>query len=175
MSAYTARTAAERLLERLGVSSAPVDVDDIAEQLGVKVVYEDLGPEVSALLVTRGAASTIGIHRDHPTVRQRFSVAHELGHFVLRHQFERGEHVHVDQGRFISERSARASAGLDPKEVEANQFAAALLMPARLVRIHAARFGGRGPLLEDEISQLARDFKVSEQAMTIRLSALGLI
>jgi Zn-dependent peptidase ImmA (M78 family) len=63
---------------------------------------------------------------------------------------------------------------VDAKEIEANQFAASLLMPAKLVRAHAARFG-KGPLLEDEVRHLAREFEVSEQAMTIRLTNLGLI
>jgi Zn-dependent peptidase ImmA (M78 family) len=47
-------------------------------------------------------------------------------------------------------------------------------MPTKIVREHVERFG-RGPLLESEISQLAKDFEVSEQAMTIRLGTLSLI
>jgi len=136
-------------------------------------VYEDLGSDVSALLVTSGPKIAIGIHKGHSKTRQRFSLAHEIGHFVLRHQFEAGEHVHVDSGRLISARSASASAGLDPKEVEANQFAAELLMPVKLIRMHASRFG-EGPVLEHEVARLAREFAVSQQAMTIRLSTLGL-
>jgi Zn-dependent peptidase ImmA (M78 family) len=174
MSALTARTAAEKLIDRLGITAAPVDVDAIAAELGLSIVREDLGSEISALLVTHDRSSVIGVHSGHSKTRRRFSIAHEIGHFVLRHQFEQGEHVHVDQGRFVSERSARASAGVDPKEIEANHFAAALLMPTKLVREHVGQFG-RGPLLESEISQLAKDFEVSEQAMTIRLSTLSLI
>ena len=174
MSASTARSAAEKLLDRLGIVSVPVDVEFIAKKLGVEIVSEDLGPDVSGLLVTRGRTSTIGVHERHAPVRRRFTIAHELGHFVLRHQFQPGEHVHVDRDRVVSERSPRASSGVDPKEIEANQFAAALLMPAKFVRMRAARFGS-GPLLDDEISALAREFKVSDQAMTIRLTVLGLI
>jgi Zn-dependent peptidase ImmA (M78 family) len=174
MSAFAARTAAERLISRVGVNAAPVDVYTIAAELGLSVVSEDLGSDVSALLVTDGKSSIIGVHERHAATRQRFSIAHEIGHFVLRHQFQPGEHVHVDRGRFVSERGLTASAGVDPKEIEANQFAASLLMPAKLVRARAARLG-KGPLLEDEVRQLAREFEVSEQAMTIRLTNLGLI
>jgi Zn-dependent peptidase ImmA (M78 family) len=172
MSVFTARTAAEKLIDRLGISSAPVDVERVAMELGVEIIQEDLGPEVSGLLVTRGRSSTIGVHQRHAEVRRRFTIAHELGHFMLRHQFEPGQHV--DQGRYVSERSVKASAGVDLKEIEANQFAASLLMPTKLVRMHAARFG-KGPLLDDEITQLARTFNVSVQAMTIRLGVLGLV
>jgi Zn-dependent peptidase ImmA (M78 family) len=173
MSVLVARAAAEKLLQRLGITSAPIDVESIAKALGLRVVYEDLGPDVSALLVTSGAKAAIGIHKDHSRTRQRFSLAHEIAHFVLKHQFEPGEHVHVDSGRLISARSASASAGLDPKEVEANQFAAELLMPTNLIRLHATRFG-KGSLLEHEVAELAQHFDVSQQAMTIRLSTLRL-
>jgi Zn-dependent peptidase ImmA (M78 family) len=58
-------------------------------------------------------------------------------------------------------------------EVEANQFAGALLMPTRLLRQRALRFGSR-QLHDEHVGELAREFKVSEQAMAIRLSTLGL-
>lgn len=174
MSAFTARSAAERLVARLGIESAPVDVQAIAGALGLAVVTENLGADVSALLVTDGKSSVIGVHEKHPPTRQRFSIAHEIGHFVLRHQFQPGEHVHVDRGRFISERGLKSGTGADPKEIEANQFAASLLMPAKLVRSRVSQFG-KGPMLEDEVRQMAHEFQVSEQAMTIRLSVLGLI
>jgi Zn-dependent peptidase ImmA (M78 family) len=173
MSSIAARTAADRLIARLSISSAPVDVHKIAKSLGLAVITEDLGSDISALLVTDGKSSLIGVHNGHVTTRQRFSIAHEIGHFVLRHQFEPGEHVHVDRGRYVSERGLRSSAGVDPKEIEANQFAACLLMPAKVIREHIGRLG-KGPLSEDEVRHLAGEFEVSEQAMTIRLSALGL-
>jgi Zn-dependent peptidase ImmA (M78 family) len=95
------------------------------------------------------------------------NVAHEIAHHVLGHQFQAGEHVHVDKGNYISQRGPRSSTGVDPKEVEANQFAASLLMPSSFVRAAANKFGS--PILDSGVSA----FKVSEQAMTIRLSGLG--
>lgn len=174
MSGFSARAAAERLIERFEIRSAPIVVEDIAERLGISVVLENLGDDVSALLVTHAGSSVIGVNKRHPRTRRRFSIAHEIAHFALRHQFAPGKHVHVDEGRLVSERATRASAGIDPKEIEANQFAASLLMPTRLVRSHVARLG-RGPLLEEDIRALAKEFDVSEQAMTIRLSVLGLV
>ena len=93
---------------------------------------------------------------------------------MLRHQFVSGEHVHVDRGHFISQRGPRSATGVDVKEIEANQFAAALLMPADLINKEMAALGG-GALLDWHVSQLASTFEVSEQAMTIRLTKLGFL
>jgi Zn-dependent peptidase ImmA (M78 family) len=174
MSRFAARTAAERLIERFGITTAPIDVHDVAQLLGLRIVADNLGSDVSALLVTEGNTSVIGVNKTHPRKRQRFSIAHEIGHHVMRHQFVAGEHVHVDRGSYISERGTRAAAGIDPKEIEANQFAASMLMPTKLVREHVDRIGYL-PLDENDVKKLARDFDVSEQAMTIRLSVLGYV
>ena len=168
-----ARRAAETLIERLDIRNAPVDVAFIAKTLGLQVVYNDLGEDVSGLLVTKDSKAAICVRESEPLVRQRFTIAHEIGHFVLRHQFEEGEHVHVDEGFKVTARSNTRTIGHDPMEVEANQFAAALLMPSVLLRPRAKRFGG--PHLHDQhVAELAREFRVSEQAMTLRLDALGL-
>jgi Zn-dependent peptidase ImmA (M78 family) len=174
MSRFAAQTAADRLVARFGITTAPVNVHDVAHLLGLTIVSENLGADVSALLVTEAGTSVIGVNKTHPRKRQRFSIAHEIGHHVMRHQFVPGEHVHVDRGSYISERGTRAAAGTDPKEAEANQFAASLLMPTKLVREHVARIGHL-PLREIDVKNLATNFDVSEQAMTIRLSVLGFV
>lgn len=74
----------------------------------------------------------------------------------------------------ISQRGSRASDGIDPKEVQANQFAACLLMPSKLLLEKVAKRGGP-PLFDDDVSSLAEEFQVSEQAMTIRLTTLGVL
>lgn len=113
------------------------------------------------------------MHEDDSPVRQRFTIAHEIAHHSLGHQFESGEHVLVDKGYYISERGPRASDGVDPKEIEANQFAGSLLMPSRLIREKVAELGG-SPLLDSDVTELARAFGVSEHAMTIRLGGMRL-
>jgi Zn-dependent peptidase ImmA (M78 family) len=170
---HWARNQAEQLVGRLGIRAPHIDPIKVAKALGLEVVTEDLGSDVAGLLVRRGEQAVIAVHRGDPANRRNFTVAHEIGHHVLGHQFEPGEHVHVDRGHFISQRGPRSSAGVDPKEVEANQFAAALLMPSDLVRDAAQRLGL--PLMDSDVSQLSRLFRVSDQAMTIRLSALGLL
>lgn len=173
MSVQLARATAEKLVERLGLHTAPIDVERIAENLGLRVVAEDLGSEISGLLVSKDGMASIAVERSDPPVRKRFTIAHEIGHFLLRHHLQRNELVHADEHWQVIYRSPQASAGLDPMEVQANQFAASLLMPTKLLRERAEKL--QKPLSEKDVRALANEFKVSEQAMTIRLSGLGLI
>ena len=174
MSVATAMRQAEALLAGLRVDAAPVDVRKIASQLGLRVVEEKLEEDVSGALVSNPQRAVILVNANHSRNRKHFTIAHELGHHVLRHQFEEGGHVHVDRGNYISLRGTRASEGVDPKEVEANWFAASLLMPATLIREHVEKIGARA-LHDQHVIRLAKKFLVSEQAMTIRLSTLGFL
>lgn len=172
MSIRTARQQGEALAEAMNFRKAPVDVEKVAERLRLKLVYMNLGDDVSGLLISKGDSSVIAVQEtDYPN-RQRFTIAHEIGHFFLRHQFEPGEHVHVDRGHVITPRNSRSSTGADPKEIEANQFAACLLMPSSLLSRRIKEFKAES-LRDYHVSKLAEEFEVSEQAMTIRLSTLG--
>lgn len=176
MSIAFARTQGERLALQSGLAAPRLDVNAIATKLGIRVIKADLGTDVSGLLVTSpGQRVSICVHTGDSPSRQRFTIAHELAHHILGHQFEAGNHVHVDRGNFISQRGPRASQGVDPKEIEANQFAAALLMPSVWVRAAAAKMQGQGPLVDHHVVELAKAFGVSEQAMTIRLTTLRLL
>jgi Zn-dependent peptidase ImmA (M78 family) len=169
MSVARARQRAERLVEQLGIvpTDVFVDVDQVAEKVGLAVVRMRLGDDISGMLVTNDGTATICIANDQHPNRQRFTIAHEIGHHVLRHLFA-GEHVHVDR---VLMRNARSSEGSDSREIEANQFAACLLMPEEMVHHHLRALKSR--YIEDVVVRLAKQFKVSEQAMAFRLSNLG--
>jgi len=172
MSLLAARQHASRLVAVSG-SRPPVDVERIARDRGLRVLRGDLGGDVSGILITTpGKPPTIIVHKTHARTRQRFTIAHELGHYVLRHQAVAGDHVIVDRGNFISLRGPRAAAGVDIKEIEANRFAADLLMPEAMVRIAV---GDREQVDDIDVMLLAKQFQVSEQAMTIRLTTFGLL
>lgn len=150
---------AQHLLTLVGASDPPIDVHAIARRLGVAVFARAFPDALSALVVRHGAGAAVGVNSGHHPVRQRFSIAHELGHFVLHHE---AQHF-VDYGTGLVE-------GDPPnyswqKERAANEFAAELLMPAGSVRADASRFS---------IGRLARHYKVSEAAMAFRLGNLGL-
>ena len=172
MSIRTARYHGEALAETCGFTGPPIDVEYVARHLRLNVAYAYLGPDVSGLLISRGDVAAIAIQAKDPKNRQRFTIAHEIAHYYLRHQFEPGEHVHVDHGHAITPRNSKSSAGVDLKEIEANQIAACLLMPSKMLQGRIRRV--RAPQLRDShVTLLASEFGVSEQAMTIRLSTLG--
>lgn len=144
----------------------------LALRCGIELRVEELGEhddDVSGMLVHDGANAVIGVNSRHHVNRQRFTIAHELGHYFL-HPDER---VHVDGRRVrIEFRDKRSSMAVDRKEIEANTFAAALLMPADWVHADVEKYDG---LDESAIEELARRYQVSVHAMTLRLNNLGLL
>ena len=174
MSIMSARNRAEALVESLGITEPAVDVVAVAKKLGIEVVVTDLDEDISGVLITGQSGSCIAVRKGDVDARRRFSIAHEIGHYYLRHQFQAGEHVHVDRGHLISHRSSRSSSGTDLREIEANQFSACLLMPSKLLRGRIKELD-TDQLFDSHISLLSKEFQVSEQAMAIRLSALRLL
>ena len=175
MSLQSARSLAEKLGTAHARTSLPVRPELIARALGIAYFEEALDNDVDALLIVKDRKSTICVNSSKPATRQRFSAAHELGHHVLGHYGRAGEHVHVDKGALILMRSAKSSAGIDPVEIEANQFAASLLMPSSLIRVEIERLENTKFNEEEKIERLADKFEVSVQAMTIRLTNMKLI
>jgi Zn-dependent peptidase ImmA (M78 family) len=174
VSAVVARRRADLLINSLEIDGLAVDVRRIARHLGARVFEMDLD-DVSGMLISRPASPPcIIVNATHHEVRKRFTIAHELGHLYLRHQAQHGAQVHVDRGNYISFRNKRSEAGTDSIEIEANQFAAVLLMPTALMRSEADKID-RHRLMDDHVEDLACRFQVSLQAMTIRLNALGLL
>lgn len=95
-------------------------------------------------------------------------MAHELGHLIL-HRFD---DVHISK-----QRDGISELGTDREEIEANRFAAELLMPESMIRKSVTNLGGIDPFDQDLdiIEKLADQFEVSPQAMNIRLSTLGFL
>ncbi len=165
----TASESAARVLRQVWVTDEagdpvlPVDSVQIAQKLGIQVFETDLPDGVSAALAGRPNTDPIILLRTtDSTNRKRFSTAHELGHFMKR----------LDEGRldeefeYVDLRGHSASKGTEPDETYANAFAAALLMPEESLRSAA----GSSP---DPIA-LSQQFRVSLEAMSIRLKVLGL-
>lgn len=164
-----ARQIARRILDQIG-PNLPVDVKAIAEAYNITVRTEPLEDAVSGLLVVKDGHSTIGINELHPASRQRFTIAHELGHFLLHRTVS---NVFIDAAPVFF-RDEASSEGSLRQEIEANAFAAELLMPEQFLRQRLAH----QPLDafdEGAMRDLAAEFGVSLQALTIRLTRLGFI
>lgn len=161
---------AERLLKECRITKGPVNVLEIAEQLGAVVSYEVFSEDLSGVLVKEKERTVIGVNSFHAKTRQRFTIAHEIGHLVLKHKGE----VFVDQT--VMKRDARSSRAVDIQEIAANQFAADLLMPSDFVIAAVQRRQAKRPELSPTslVDELAEEFQVSSQAMEYRLTNLGM-
>jgi Zn-dependent peptidase ImmA (M78 family) len=160
----------KELLRRNDIVKPPVDIERIAAMEDLEIRLAPTGTNISGALVRSGNATFIAVNNAQHLNRQRFTIAHELAHYFLDHP---GEDLHVD-GDFTVNLRYRSSIDdpHDAHEVEANRFAAALLMPQEfLTRDVFVDY----PLDEDKVKKLARKYQVSEQAMTIRLVSLGFV
>jgi Zn-dependent peptidase ImmA (M78 family) len=151
----------------------PVPIHLVAERLHVVVEAAILGPNVSGVLVCSADGARIGYNIAHAKVRQRRTIAHELGHYLLHTKSTGKPEIFVDKHVGGRHRQTISAEG-EQKEIEANQLAAALLMPERLLQKDITDLN---PDLFDHqaIGQLANRFQVSTVAMALRLSALNLI
>ena len=167
-------TEAHKLLKRARIKNPPVSVDKIAAILKAQLSFEPFEGEdaISGMLYRDEKQTIIGINSSHGRPRQRFTIAHEIGHLVL----HKGE-LFVDQGVRLNFRDKRSSLAEDQQEIEANKFAAELLMPEEMIRQEVQKCTTKKKITtEDQLmSELARVFDVSEQAMGYRLFNLGII
>lgn len=162
-----AKRQAAELLARARVRRAPVPVEKLAALLDAEIVLQPFSGEISGIVYrNEDGSAVIGVNSSHSTQRQRFTIAHEIGHLLL----HADENLHVDKNFPIGLRDGVSSQSVDENEVEANQFAAALLMPADLIAADIEPLVGTDVLFA--IRKLAKRYKVSEQAMSIRLSTL---
>lgn len=156
------------LLAKYHVKSAPVDVQSIAESEGISVLRGQMSPDMSGALYREQGRTAMAINGGHAPARQRFTIAHEIGHHLL----HPGEDLHLD--RVLAFR--RSGVPGDRKEAEANEFAANLLMPEPFLRELVNEFElFTLPDPMNRIALLASDFRVSQAAMTYRLINLRLL
>lgn len=130
----------------------------LATDLGVKVVLATLPMNISGLIQPdEDGGYVIKVNRFEPKERQRFTIAHEIAHFLLhREKIQAGL---VDSVLYRSKLSSKL-------EAEANRLAADIIMPREAV-IAAMKEADDGV---DVVDALAHRFQVSRQAMEIRVS-----
>lgn len=156
-------TAAEKVLDAVWPKSSeghfllPIDPIVVARALGIEVYTARLPPDESGKLVKEaGGPPRVYLNDAHHKNRQRFTTAHEVGHFVDR--------AGDDEMEFVDSRDATSAWGTKPEERYANAFAAELLMPRREVK----RYANLGAVAA------ARVFVVSVESMGLRLTNLQL-
>lgn len=156
-----------RTLAEYGSNAVPVDLHAICQRIGLEVEYSDninmrlnSTDEISGALCYTDHYTAIINNAQHPN-RKRFTLAHEMGHFVLNHgeKYDHATTLYRKDGGIITQHNA--------DEIEANAFASELLMPEHSIYELIINQG-----IED-ISVLAKRFLVSEQAMYYRLKRTG--
>jgi Zn-dependent peptidase ImmA (M78 family) len=165
MPSKDTNTGAKRAREarqHLGLDDAspvPCVLTLVEERAELPVIVGALPDGLAGALWRNGVGSIVWVNGGQAVERQRFTVAHELGHVRCGHAG-----TNVDTHETISGRTH------DPREVQANAFAAQLLAPAAGVRALV----GRDPDLEDLV-RLAAHFGISTVAALYRCSTLGLL
>ncbi len=159
------------ILDDFGITKLPVPVEEIAKKRGLEIKAYDLGVNVSGVLVMEAGKGTIGFNPNESKVRQRFTIAHELGHYEM-HKQDNG--FFIDKEFQVLYRDENSSTGELKKEQEANAFAAALLMPEKFVlkeiKNHSLDLSD-----ENSMKELAKRFNVSVPALTYRIVNLNLL
>lgn len=152
-----AQNLAKKLLQDSGGQKPPIKLNNIVKYLKnsrqIKIIPFDLGKKTSGIQVTQEDEIIIGYNSKQHTHRQRFTVAHELGHLML---------GHTHKGSDYNPESK------DVQEFEANCFASELLMPLATLKDDYL-------LRETDPKILASNYEVSEEAMWLRLLACDLI
>lgn len=135
----------------------PVQTVALANDLGVKVYRVPNWPKDLSGMVRKNTDSPGGfdifVNADHPEVRRRFTIAHEIAHIVL--------HPHLI-GDGITDDALLRSGLSNAVEAQANRLAADILMPRARLNEYLAKG-------VSSVRELAKTFQVSEQAMAIRL------
>jgi len=155
---------ASDLLEKYEMTNAFIDLEKICKELGINIHIMNIDPlekkhgrQISgALFIADGRKDIIVNEKDVPE-RQRFTIAHELGHYFLHHD------SNSETDAIISFRGERNNL-----EFQADQFAAELLMPPGRLKEEYKK------LSVPSISALAKKFNVSNAAMHYRLDTLGM-
>ncbi|WP_262709889.1 ImmA/IrrE family metallo-endopeptidase [Hymenobacter metallicola] len=146
---------------------SPVDLEPLLKQLQVRTVFKPLDSSFSGMAMKYANKSYMLVNSDHSRGKQNFTIAHELYHLFIQHNFV----PHASQaGRFGSQ--------TDPEERNADWFAALLLMPASYIYVVASEAGEMEPRIQltlPTVVKLEQDFQCSRQALLVRLENLRLI
>ncbi|MBT5954437.1 ImmA/IrrE family metallo-endopeptidase [bacterium] len=149
---------AESLLTKYTFKKAPIDILKVASEEGLVIVFEELDKKLSGMYLNE----KIIVNKTLSEARIRFTIAYELGHYILNHEMS----------ELIPARMIMNTGGSESHEIEASRFAAALLMPHALLKKDLQKIK---EVNEDDIQRLADKYKVTPISMTMHLLQTKLI
>lgn len=153
-----ARKLARALIKQVGFKSPPVSLWKIIVHLKLESKFdvqpvEDFGENISGVIVVIDDSTIIGFNKKQHWHRRRFTIAHEIGHFKM--------------GSMHNDLMAALTSN-NPAEIEANQFAAELLIPYQFLKTDFQNS-------TKSIDELSMKYRVSKEAMGWRISKSGLL
>ncbi|HEX6339926.1 XRE family transcriptional regulator [Umezawaea sp.] len=151
---------------RLGLGDGPLQVlrEVLEVEVGLRIFFLDLPSKVAGLFIhVDPLGGCVGINRNHPPQRRRWTMAHEYAHFLASR--DRPEVTRLGAGR------------VNDTERFAEAFAANFLMPRNGIvrRFHELKQDSDGKATPATLVQLAHAYRVSVQALCLRLETLDLI
>ena len=162
---------AQKLLEQSDALAQPVDLDQVVGHLDLSIEETPLEGEYSGFLAVK--EKTIVVNSRHSPVRRRFTIAHEIGHYQLHKRGRADTSVFIDRTVYFRKDDAD---GIDYRmEMEANVYAAGLLMPEVLLDEYLDKHPRLDLDKPADIKTLAEEFEVSRPAMEYRLKNLGFV
>lgn len=160
---------AESLIDAMDLTF-PIAVNEIPSKLGGRLIIERFNNnELEAMIRKVEDNFEIQISPDKPSHRQRFSIAHEIGHLFLHMGFLINPKLWEEVGDYRD--SVFYRLGHNVEEKEANEFAGALLMPEEKFK-KITRENLQNSYYN--VQKIAEYFDVSEEAVRVRGSMLGL-
>lgn len=156
--------ASKREIVERHLASKPVPLGTMARDLGIEVKVSSLQPGRSGLIERTENGYRIKINRFETRERQRFTLAHEIAHYLLHQDL-------IDQSGEIVDNVLYRSGQSEQVEFEANRLAADLTMPDEPIQSDLKRL--QVPITEDVIDHLAREWQVSKAAMEIKLGPVA--
>lgn len=156
------------ILNELNINKVKdIKLNKVAKHLGVELIEKDMESNISGFFVFKDQKAYIFYNKKDTNnkARQRFTIAHELGHFVLHKDMP----ISITKSATVLFRDEKTSSGEYKKEREANSFAASLLMSKGFIEYEIEKSPDD---TKNILEYLAELFKVSEQAMSFRLANL---
>lgn len=156
---------ADKMILDRYMSEYPIKLGQLARELGVSIKVSSMGTGISGQISREDDQYVIRVNRNEARERQRFTIGHELAHYLLHRD------VIDSSPEGIKDTVLYRSGKPEQIEFEANRLAAEIVMPMHLIEKELqTKFGG--VVTEATIESLASHFEVSKAAMEIKLSTL---
>lgn len=155
--------AADREVVEKHLSEVPVKLGALAAALGIDVKLSSLPLNISGQISKTPDGYEIKVNRHESRQRQRFTLAHELAHFLIHRET-------IDRlGGTLTDNVLYRSGASENIEYEANRLAAQIVMPEQALRQEYSKYSEH--ISEGVVELLAEHFGVSKAAMEIRMAA----